>query len=420
MTTLQTLITVTLAVGRWAVAAPGDVWAEVDLPLHRDPRSGEVHLPCTGLAGALRDHLTRAGDTEFAKKWLGQTAPEQAETRDRAVAYAPGRLWILGARVTTGAPSRRGRTAIDDRRSAARETTLRTEEFVSPGVISVAIEHEGGPDQRLLELLAHWAPFVGRGRSGGLGVSRVSHLDVHALDLSHSGHLTWWLSDHGSWPTVAPPPDARHDVSLPGATKPTPDFAWVVREPIHIGVTGTAAPGKAAPTLTAGGRALIPGESWKGVFRHRCGAILRFCGATAVETQQVQTALFGSLETGRGLLAFHDTYCPPGRTLRTQSHVAIDRFTGGAADGLLFATEAIPRGTWLDLSMTPSLTYLPPAVANLLGHVARDMHDGLIGIGGGGGRGYGWLQFKGEPQDVEPVLVGELLQQLGSLTEVPA
>ena len=135
---------------------------------------------------------------------------------------------------------------------------------------------------------------------------------------------------------------------------------------------------------------VIPGSSWKGIFRHRCDVILRWCQASDEQRTHLMDWLFGTPERP-GALVFASAVVPAG-TPREQTHIAIDRFTGGVIDGGLYMVASIPRSTPLrqDIGLV-SGAELPPEVQNLLTHVAGDIHDGLIGVGGGGGRGYGWL-----------------------------
>jgi CRISPR/Cas system CSM-associated protein Csm3 (group 7 of RAMP superfamily) len=99
--------------------------------------------------------------------------------------------------------------------------------------------------------------------------------------------------------------------------------------------------------------------------------------------------LFGSA-TKRGRLAFRDSTIT-GSQRQTRNHVAIDRISGGARDKLLFTDEVVVAGR---ISLT--ITCLGPVAEwqrNLLLHVVRDIHDGLIGVGGGAQRGQGTLRL---------------------------
>ena len=153
----------------------------------------------------------------------------------------------------------------------------------------------------------------------------------------------------------------------------------------------------------------IPGSSWKGVFRHRVDFILDVVGATDLQRDGIAAALFGSQQHGRGLLTFGDS---PIKDTQTQprTHVAIDRFTGGARDGSLFTLDSVPRGSTFTLHIGGAAAIGP--VENLLNHVIRDLSEGVIGVGGHGSRGYGWVARSGDPPALGAVDVPALYAAL--------
>jgi hypothetical protein len=72
-------------------------------------------------------------------------------------------------------------------------------------------------------------------------------------------------------------------------------------------------------------------------------------------------------------------------------HVAIDRFTGGARDKLLYQDEAVESGSFTILA-TPLGAVPPPLLAEIravLRLVPEDLNDGVIGMGSGSARGHG-------------------------------
>jgi CRISPR/Cas system CSM-associated protein Csm3 (group 7 of RAMP superfamily) len=399
-----TLIRVTLPIEqRWAVGRVPNAAEGVHLPVVVDPRNGSPYVPASGLAGALRRHL----GSDLAVKWLGPEPPGFEErTGDRPRERSP--LAILGTIASVDgqppATELRGATSIDPDRAAAKRRGLRTEQWSHPATILVALAHEGDADPDLLDRLASWTPVVGRGASTGMGSARVEQVEHLTLDLADSDQFTWWLNHRSDWlqnaeseaPPVTPS-EPRSGTGTRGGHAWT--ISWEVAEPVHIGTEAsshpTAAGRPALPTLMLGGRPLIPGSSWKGVFRHRVHVILATLEAPRADA--ILNHLFGSEQAGRGLLGFEDTLVElqgsvmGGRMLR-RTHVAIDRFTGGARDSALFEVEAIPTRTPIGLTVR-SEDPLPGCVRNLLGHVFRDLDEGLIGLGGMVTRGYGGLRL---------------------------
>ena len=99
--------------------------------------------------------------------------------------------------------------------------------------------------------------------------------------------------------------------------------------------------------------------------------------------------LFGSTAR-RGRIGFRDSTVTQPR-VEGRSHVAIDRISGGGRDKLLFTDDVVTAGR-VSLTITP-LGQVEEWERNLLLHVVADIHDGLIGVGGGVQRGQGTLQL---------------------------
>ncbi|SHJ47099.1 CRISPR/Cas system CSM-associated protein Csm3, group 7 of RAMP superfamily [Tessaracoccus bendigoensis DSM 12906] len=432
----------------WAVGGVADLNDTIDLPVQRDPRSEPSlpYVPSTSLIGALRRHLEpNLGDD--CVKWLGPL-PVPHEQSTGSVVRTASRLRALGTRVVAGQQIVAfGSTQIDPKRRAAAGGTLRTEQRVEAltradegrpaPTLAWYLQHDGEADSALLDCLEKWQPYVGRRRSSGHGRARVSRVVAFTVDLTNPDGLTWWLEGRHGWLEGCgnPPRDVtvveRHGAALAGPAWHK-SFDWKVVEPVHIGANKgetTGAPAstdgsKAAPGLTrkASNAPVIPGTTWKGLFRHRIDAILRLCGATDEECTSVSGRLFGrsgqsrARTTGhRGCLRFLDAALttPDGRKparLVVRTHVAIDRISGGAHEGLLFAVEAVDEGARA-VGVIESDTLLPPEVENLLHHVVRDIHDGFLGVGAGTTRGYGRLACaSGSAPTVTPIDVGAIVR----------
>lgn len=438
-TDVVTLLRVEITVrGRWAVGGVERTDEGVNLPLLTERlHSGEglrPWLPGTTLAGALRQHLRASLGASKTDDLLGRQQDDAAGATTKVVRSASP-LAILGAQIhETVTVSTFGSTAIDAPRGAARPGTLRQAQAAAPAdgqaqsTLVVAMEYPGLLDTEALEAIAAWRPFIGRGRSVGLGRAYVTRIDRLAVDLSDVDHLLWWCSPaRPQWLKTgldALPSMVNESVMPRPDDHPSPSIVsrFTVREPLHVG-SGDKAPGSGSrdgevlDILRYGPHALIPGSTWKGVFRHRVHYILQ---ALSTDPQPIVAALFGDAKK-RGRLFFEDTIIDGDETV-TLSHVAIDRFTGGARDTALYKVRAVPRGVGLDLTITWNhSSAVPPSVVNLLQHVMRDLNDGLIGVGGGGTRGYGWLSWH-RPDDaglhaVDPhVLCADLHDSLLSTT----
>ncbi|ACV77633.1 RAMP superfamily CRISPR-associated protein [Nakamurella multipartita] len=419
--------------GPWAIGS-GEAGQEINQAMLVDERTQAPVLPSTTLAGALRAHLGEPS----ASDWLGPDSDASDEQGKPLSATSPSRLWALGAITTAGRDDARleRRTAIDPQRGAAGGQTLRTEHVVDvadPDRSSFrwVLQHDGAIDLALLDRLADWSCAIGARQTLGLGRMRVSRVEAITLNLSEARQLTWWLTQRAEWlrepagqQNVESPEDGPHEVRCGTATEsgyPVFSYLWRIVDPLHVGTpskggddVATAPDGgriaQLAPlrrSRTVPGAAEVPGSAWKGVFRHRCEFILRACGAGEDQIAAVVGVLFGaSGEDGpgrrRGLLVFdRSTVVAPPDAVTSRSHVAIDRISGGAADGLLYRIESVDRG---ELTLTVrSFAQLPAPVGNLLDHVVRDLHDGVVGIGGSTTRGYGTIAVTGDPPTPGPV-----------------
>lgn len=421
MDTTVTLIRLLVEVyDRWGVGAADTSPTDSPPVVLVDPRTAVQRpvIPGTSIAGSLRDHLGH----DLAHVWLGPEPGEFEVVTGSLDRTHTGKVWILGAILPddTGIAAR-GVTAVDPGRGAAEGKMLRREVWGSATTFTLALQHDGPADEEFLSRLASWEPVLGRGRSVGLGRAAVTSVESVTLDLTTPEDLTWWLTCGADWfvNRQAKAPENRLVHATECAALP-PEPAWsvdlLVAEPVHLGTgdwESTGERGEVAELLRADGRALIPGASWKGLFRHRCELILATVLAHSPNGDgkrlnvEIIDALFGSMEHGRGLLVFHDSRAADNAREITRSHVAIDRFTGGAREGALFQMRALDVGGQLALGISSGIPtggarVTSGPVNNLLLHVVRDLHDGLIGVGGKVASGYGWLKLQ------DPTLVASL------------
>ncbi len=398
------------AVTSLSVTAPerADDGTETDLPLARDP-DGNPHLPATTIAGSLRAHLARHGRAELC----GPAPDADGEVPD----LTPSLLTVLGTRLTPAPDpvTRRTRTAVSRQRGAAREKMLYQQEAWSPGARIVAwLLSEEPLDDSTLDIIARWHPTLGRNGTSGHGRTQLVSISHARLDLTTPEGRREWLSGLG--------PDRIDELCRDGIDPVPPDdpvdeLHWkaTIVDGLHIG-TGDKEPEKATPVLRQhDGTPYVPGTALKGIFRSRALKIIesldperRASGGHHDDTDGDDPVshhpdcpvcvLFGTTDH-KGLLTFHDS---PIRDARIDEipHVALDRFTGGAHDGKLWTDEIVAEGTF-----TVRITSHRPLGEphrRLLEHIAHDLHDGYLGIGGRTARGHGSVRLDPEP-DPEPL-----------------
>lgn len=402
----------------WAVGAVTIDDPVVDRELLVDA-DGWPWVPGSSLAGSLRSHLR---EVDAASATPAQASLELTLMGSRPAAADDERvaspLWLLGTRFAPEgdlATEVAGQTAIDRVRGAAAAGTLRYGRTVSVGGTLTAYgRYDGVLTDEQLETLAGWQPAIGRGRTTGGGRARLVGLRHGTVDLTQPVGLRTWLTYTG--------PDLVEKVAAKPVPVRAPAGPWLT---VELSIEDALLVGDPRPTVAAGprrrnGQPIVPGTTWKGLFRSRVEYIIRslrgedaVCRDTPGCGNCVTCDLFGH-KGRRGQLRFRDSRIEAEVTPAARTQVAIDRVTGGAHHGLLFKTQPVTEGRLrlcID-SLAPELAeWVRPAIL----HVLRDLHDGLIGAGSRVTRGMGTLRLA-DPDtalmELAPVRLPEVTRRL--------
>ncbi len=422
MTITLMIATVTVEPG-WAVGALAVSDPAIDRDILLDA-AGRPWVPGSALAGSLRAHLSQATPPADVRLMGSRPPRSQAEAADSTVSP----LWIVGSVFVpdSGPPPGGGRrqepavleltgqTAIDRERGAAGAGALRFSRLAAHGgTLTVYLRHDPADGQPLtdhdLRLIAGWQPAIGRDRTKGCGRATLTQLRHGPIDPATPAGASTWLAHTGPdlFETVA-----TSDITCDDAgQEPWLDAGFEIVDGL---LTADGQSGTVARTRQRLGRPLIAGSTWKGIIRSRAEYIIRSRYGEQAACQDpagcgtcVTCEIFGH-QGQRAKIAFRDSYIenphdpsPPVRT-----HVGIDRVTGGARDALLFQTAPLAAGQ-LRLRVD-ALDDVPPWVHNLIRHVLRDIHDGLIGVGSRTTRGLGTLRLTSQLDDPGPVHVPAL------------
>lgn len=158
----------------------------------------------------------------------------------------------------------------------------------------------------------------------------------------------------------------------------------------------------ATPAQNLNGQYLLPAESIRGAIRSQAERIVRTLGyeacdpssdfaCTAVSTPSdlktrcLVCQMFGA-PGFRSRISFSDFLVVSEPVVLRQELLAIDRFTGGGANGKKFSYETLFRPI---LEGSIRFESLEPWQLGLLAMVLKDLQDGDITLGSGAGRGYG-------------------------------
>ena len=226
-------------------------------------------------------------------------------------------------------------------------------------------------------------------------------------------------ADLHRWLTVSGPELARAvattEVTAAGrAAAGPPPLARVparITGPLRVGsgkppeATGSQGQ-QVTPMFRDGDRYVLPGTGLKGLLRSRAEYILRSVGLDPEPCLDQRCGRCWTCEVfgygggndmrarvvgARAMIRVTDAIVRDPVKVQRQ-HVAIDRFTGGAQDGLLYTVDALEGGTF-DVSVEPLADELPAdrvrEIRAVLRLVFEDLADGIAGVGAGVARGYG-------------------------------
>ncbi|MGH3692483.1 MAG: RAMP superfamily CRISPR-associated protein [Pseudonocardiaceae bacterium] len=370
------------------------------LPLRQDP-DGAVALPGSTVAGSLRAHCeNRPGLPD------GLFGSEPCAEKKVA---SP--VQVLGVRLPGDLPAAEStaRVAIDRHRGAARVHALFTVEQLPAGTefdVHLRWDSAGAALDSFLDAMRDWRPRIGRGVSVGSGACAVTGLGWHTYDLTDADGLLAWLAIEG--PGTYPQP--TEVLRAPASPDAVIDVRFEIVDGLHV---GTGVPGQlpghesdVSLVVQRHNVPHVPGSSLKGVLRSRVEYICRVLGQPACDDAGCGACraclLFGwSPRSGadrqqggaRAAVAIPDATIDAAE-LDVRSHVALDRFTGGARPGLLYTQQVVVDGNFR-LRVEPLRPLLDVELALLRASIA-DVHDGLVGIGAATTRGLGTVRVHDE------------------------
>jgi CRISPR/Cas system CSM-associated protein Csm3 (group 7 of RAMP superfamily) len=400
--------------------------AHADLVVARDGLE-RLMIPGTSLAGALRSWLgsvtAASGGALFDQAALGAVFGELEHRGqdgmvcrimvDDAVADGDVRVDI------------RDGVGIDRSTGSAAAGVLYQQEVVPPGskfavritAAETALDAErvGLALDLLVKALAAGRVEIGAARTRGLGQVRLTDITRTRVDLTDRDQVLSWLCGRPAAASAA-------EVALPGDGRLGIEVTWAAVTPVMVraSTVNEAEPDRdrAVDTvpLRSGedGALLLPGSSVKGVLRSHAERITRAVRSInelperwldQVNDPRLGSvlALFGTAGDHRGgedrptaagrrgALSVRDCLGTAAGT-RVVTHVAVDRWTGGAAENLLFSVQEPVSAEWQPIRMSLEVERADEdggqALALLL-LVLRDLADGWLTLGFGGTRGRG-------------------------------
>lgn len=397
----------------------------IDAPVVVDA-DGLPTLPGTSLAGVLRAAAARTHEPEVVSGWFGDSAGEGQASRvwvswgrphdakDQPVAPI-----LLGGDHDDAVLDVLRSTIVRDRvrlnaHGAAADRGKFDQSFVPAGA-RFTLELRIDDDTLAMEEVLAWLhdASVGSSTRSGFGRLRVVRAVCDTFDLAvpedHERFLDWktalWAPPSGSsWSPedravgrrafrVELRPEQGLLIGGRGDDPAGADLTWFREIRIEWGAQG----GKRVQ------RAVVPGTALKGALRHRTLFHLHvLCDATD-EVVRAHTWLFGSdpehtAELQAGRVRVGETVLPAG-VAHHQQHVAIDRFTHGPRDGMLFDEESLWLvGRSFEVRVDVELDEPEPTPESDSGRALRalrrsidDLCEGRLGLGHANSRGHGFF-----------------------------
>ena len=424
-------------------AEPG---GETDLILAVDG-AGRYYLPGTTLAGVLRQWFERAFGSQVATRMFGEARDRSPEGHASFVLIEDAPL------ISDHMPEVRDGVGIDRFTGTAAPNIKYTRQILPVGsefdfILSVDLqEPDKVQDQArmscLIEALAKGEVALGAGKSRGLGRIRLEDIHVEHRNMSSREALLVWLEKGGKKTPFDPARYAHPEVEPASPQSLSIQIQWLQDGPLMVKADMEALEVDILPLYTGWGKRqrVIPGASIKGALRSMAERILTTLltheglsdPASVREGFLKQTDRFSLIQwlfgcrgrksmaneekrrPGLGALRIDDCHNSATITsdewrklleaekaedteidgMRNAMHVAIDRWTGGAAEHFLYSVLEPHDSAWEEIHIQVDATRLPlddterNAALALLILVLREMAWGNIPLGFGVNRGMG-------------------------------
>lgn len=350
------------------------------------------YVPATSLAGAVRHALPE----EQARKLFGYVSTQRG-SQEKA---ETSRIFVSDGRFDDGwhVIVREG-VALDEYHTAiaGKKFILRAVDRGAVFRMRFELELRSAEEDALVDVFLRVLSRMNNGEitlgaRGTRGFGRVSVIECRMK--RYKGEELLASIDHkpeNDEPIKLPEADEADSVCLRHTIR--------LRQPLCVGEYPILrAEGDANKVqMTSGGQPVIPGTSWAGMFRHAAEHLLRRLGADETTAMRMCDELFGSDFTrgvSRSVIRFEETLLD-GRIMRLNRRTAINRFSGGASNGALYAEEFLyPGEQGCSGELAIHIRKGQPCSEwgqDLMELLLRELNAGRMYIGGGGAFGHGLL-----------------------------
>ena len=407
--------------------------------------NGLPMLPGTSLAGVLRHEFEQCNDAGAADSLFGWQKGDEGSASRLSVScgciHNLDNVPVVGILcekelqkdpvLQQGLHSRIRDHVRMTHKGTAADTGKFDEKCVSAGhrfTFELLLEGNGGDKlhwDSLLKILASSTLRLGGKTRRGFGTLKVVNLTQNIFDLSTAEGFDGFAKYPVSLAqkVIGGSIPAQNDTALKAKLCLTPEGFWIfgggsggTDADIHpvqdTKITWQFVNGTEQGSVS-GSQFYVPGSSVKGAIAHRTafhfnalkgvfadGKSEAELAEVAANNQAVQE-LFGYCKTEekenpgqRGRILINDIYFDQARQ-KVINHVSIDRFTGGARKGFLFAEKPIYKGDSLSLELVVTEAgQIGKEARTALKRALADLVEGRLPLGAGAGRGNGF--FNGE------------------------
>ena len=239
--------------------------------------------------------------------------------------------------------------------------------------------------------------------SKGLGEIQAENISAEFFDFRKKADVISWLTNKNSAEKILPSPAEK--ILNPDDFIVDADFifnsSFIIRDYLHGEKIGDNT--ISAVSLKSRNDFVIPGTSWKGIFRHRAEYILK---KLKLE-KKVLDKLMGTVEGEKikSRLKISESYVSAKNIVDVaHSRNKIDRFTGGTLQGVLFTTKPVwQKKSAPTLQLHFEIKRAENFEAGLAIFILRDLYLGKVAVGGEKSVGRGTLtglkaeiKFKGK------------------------
>lgn len=227
--------------------------------------------------------------------------------------------------------------------------------------------------------------------SKGFGKIQVKDISAKIFDFRKKSDVIAWLTDKNSSEKILP--SEEKNISSPDDFVVDADFifnnSFIVRDYLHTEKISDENK-ISAVSLKSLNDFVIPGTSWKGIFRHRAEYILK-----KLQVEKNLNGLMGSAEGEKikSRLIISESYISQ-KNVSEIPHTRnkIDRFTGGTLQGTLFTTKPVyQKNSSPTLHLHFEIKKAENFDAGLAIFILRDLWLGKVAVGGEKSVGRGTL-----------------------------